>query len=207
MGYTDNPHEPVSELVREIVHQVPAYCDIRGGYNLIDKIEIDRLNHQIKTGETVLSTGKVIIHQLTEAKKLAFFICTSGKGIGEWSKSLAEEGDIFKSYVVDLMGSVIVEYALDKIHDLLEAEMGHQGLGVTDRYSPGYCDWNVSEQQKIFPLLPAASCGVSLLDSSLMVPVKSISGIIGIGKGAVRKNNTCELCNSINCFYRNRRHR
>ena len=94
------------------------------------------------------------------------------------------EGDAALSYLVDTVASVTEEQATDVLHDHIEKQMQMQGLKITNRYSPGYCDWSVSEQHLLFSFLPANFCGITLTESSLMVPIKSVSGIIGIGKSS-----------------------
>jgi hypothetical protein len=79
------------------------------------------------------------------------------------------------------------------------------GLHITNRYSPGYCDWDIREQKKLFELLPENFCGISLLDSMLMKPIKSISGFIGIGSNVTFNRYTCNYCKDRNCLYRNKR--
>jgi hypothetical protein len=74
-------------------------------------------------------------------------------------------------------------------------------LGISDRFSPGYCDWNVSEQHKLFNLLPESFCGIHLSESSLMNPIKSVSGIIGIGENLKQLGYQCYWCNDPNCIY------
>ncbi|MEI6755003.1 MAG: vitamin B12 dependent-methionine synthase activation domain-containing protein [Paludibacter sp.] len=49
-------------------------------------------------------------------------------------------------------------------------------------YSPRHCSWHVREHKQLFSLFPEKPCGVGLNESSLMHPVKSVSGIIGLGK-------------------------
>jgi cobalamin-dependent methionine synthase I len=99
------------------------------------------------------------------------------------------------------VGSVTVEKAMDKIQEILDTEMQKTGLTISDRYSPGYCDWSVGEQQLLFTLMPKDFCGVSLSDSSLMKPIKSVSGIIGIGKELRQKGYQCDWCSDKNCIY------
>ena len=71
--------------------------------------------------------------------------------------------------------------------------------------SPGYCGWHVSEQQLLFPLFEGQTCGVRLTDSSLMVPIKSVSGIIGLGKEVRRLDYTCGLCDFKQCYKRRKK--
>ncbi|MHB8579979.1 MAG: vitamin B12 dependent-methionine synthase activation domain-containing protein [Ignavibacteriaceae bacterium] len=77
-----------------------------------------------------------------------------------------------------------------------------RGMKITNRYSPGYCNWNVSEQHLFFSLLPQNFCGITLTESSLMLPVKSISGIIGIGSNVKYSKYFCDKCGVKDCTYR-----
>jgi hypothetical protein len=58
----------------------------------------------------------------------------------------------------------------------------------------------VKDQFKLFSLLPENFCGIRLTDSALMIPIKSVSGIIGIGENVERKNYPCEICNMKDCY-------
>jgi hypothetical protein len=87
----------------------------------------------------------------------------------------------------------------------LEKSMASSGTKITNRFSPGYCGWDVSEQHKLFQLLPGTYCGIRLSASALMDPEKSISGMIGIGKNVRHLPYTCNLCDMKDCIYRNLR--
>jgi hypothetical protein len=50
--------------------------------------------------------------------------------------------------------------------------------------------------------MPENYCGIKLTPSALMDPVKSISGIIGIGKDVKNNPYICRLCNQNDCVYR-----
>ena len=113
-----------------------------------------------------------------------------------------KEGDLLRGYVYDVTGSEIVEGAADKMQDYLEKTMLASGNRITNRFSPGYCDWDVVEQQKLFRLMPDNFCGISLSESSLMYPFKSVSGFIGAGKNVKRLPYTCHLCDMEDCIYR-----
>jgi hypothetical protein len=207
MGYNpgDAP-DPFPVLIREVLEEIAPYCNILGGYRTFDELELGRKPYFIKLENQTFHIKRIIHNQLGDPEKVAMFICTAGAGIGEWSKELMQGGDLMKGYVVDVIGSEIVEEAMDKIQDALENEMRLSGLKITDRFSPGYCGWQVSEQPKLFSMFPPDFCGVSLTESCLMYPIKSVSGIIGIGKEAERKGNICSFCEMKNCIYRNKRY-
>lgn len=137
---------------------------------------------------------------------MAVFVCTAGHELEAFSKKQMKIGNMPEGYIADIVGSLIVETAMDKIQENLRTDMQVQGLGITNRYSPGYCGWLVGEQQKLFSLLPENICNISLAESSLMHPIKSISGIIGIGNDVKLNPYTCKICDMKDCIYRNRTH-
>ncbi|MCF0209200.1 MAG: methionine synthase, partial [Bacteroidaceae bacterium] len=79
-------------------------------------------------------------------------------------------------------------------------------LHHTNRFSPGYCGWHVREQKLLFSTFPLAEpCGVKLTDSCLMLPIKSVSGVIGIGENVRKLEYTCGLCDYANCYKRRKK--
>jgi hypothetical protein len=113
-----------------------------------------------------------------------------------------QEKDFLKGYIYDIIGSEIVEAAADLMQSDMEKNLIKSDLKITNRYSPGYCGWNVAEQHKLFHLIPENYCGIRLTDSALMDPVKSISGFIGIGKEVKNNPYTCRMCSHDDCVYR-----
>ena len=125
---------------------------------------------------------KLIFGQLKKADSLAVFLCTAGEEIGIRTRKAMAGGDPLTGYIYDIIGSIVVDAAADRMQSELEKSVLSAGKKITNRYSPGYCGWDVSEQHKLFRLVPDNFCGIRLTDSALMDPVKSISGIIGIGE-------------------------
>ncbi len=193
--------EPFPELIKQSLLETPQYCNIRGGYKTFNSIEINRSKESITIDNQTFSPSKIITTQLQESTSAVLFICTAGEEISNHSNKFLNQGDPILAYIFDVIGSVVVEKATDKIQKLLEIDSKKSGLNISDRYSPGYCEWSVAEQQKLFSLLPDNFCGVTLSESSLMTPIKSLSGIIGIGAKLQQKGYQCRWCNDKNCIY------
>ena len=140
---------------------------------------------------------------MRNATSVAFFICTAGEGIGRRPQELLMGDDPVLGYVFDLLGSMIVESAADQLQLEIKRIALSEGLQITNRYSPGYCKWNVADQHKLFSFFPPNCCGIKLTDSALMHPIKSVSGIIGIGADVSFREYTCNLCNQVDCIQRN----
>jgi len=193
--------EPFPELIQNGLEQAPDFTQIKGGYKIFELAVIDTENQTIQIEDLIFSPAKVVTTQLKNASAAALFICTAGTKISAHSQQVAAEGDTLLSYVFDVIGSLTVDKAMDKIEDNLKREMSATGLNISDRFSPGYCDWSVADQQKLFALLPPQFCGITLTESSLMNPIKSVSGIIGIGKNVKQLGYQCNWCNDRNCIY------
>lgn len=204
MGYTnDSLPTIINEDIDEVLGIGDELCEICGGYRITDTLDWDKSNFNMTVEDVPLDIDKIIFQQIKKSSSLAIFACTAGKEITHRSKVFMSEGDMLKGYVYDLFGSVVVESAMDIIHSSLRQRMASSGLKITNRYSPGYCGWQVAGQKNLFSLLPEHFCGIELTDSCLMRPTKSVSGIIGIGESVKFNEYTCSICHASNCLYRN----
>ena len=80
------------------------------------------------------------------------------------------------SFLIDAIGSATAEALCDTVYSMLSKE-----FPITNRFSPGYGDLPLEFQGDLLARLCAsASLGISLSDSLLMSPQKSITAIIGI---------------------------
>lgn len=188
------------------LEQVFAVADQRieamGGYHIfsLDACDTDALNvHGLR-----FETGKIIAKPFRKAEHVAVFACTAGPNIQIACADFTARGETVKAFMMDTLGTVVVEKAMNRIAAELDEEAARNGWRTTNRYSPGYCGWHVGEQQKIWSLLPDNFCGISLNASSLMMPVKSISGLMGLGINAVKTPYACSGCTMEHCTYRKR---
>lgn len=203
LGYSTNKiPKHFAALIDGILSELPARCTIKAGYRILDiKKPTDRIDGFI-IADTFFKMDKIVTGQIKKSEKVALFVCSIGPGMEKWSKQFLINGDPVMGYLVDCIASITVENVTDFLHDFIEGEMIKNGLKTTNRYSPGYCNWSVSEQHLLFSLLPPNFCGITLTESALMIPIKSVSGIIGIGSRVKRKEYTCDRCGVKDCTYR-----
>ena len=198
MGYSEGEsHETIFEIVSSLLNEAETLCNLRAEYRIFDTISFSEAEKTIIINDVIFNIGKIIYGQIKKSDSAALFICTAGEKLGLRSRRAMKEGDLLEGYVYDVIGSEAVEAATD----LMQADMESK-FRITNRFSPGYCGWNVVEQHKLFSLLPENYCGIRLTDSALMDPVKSVSGIIGIGENVKRLPYTCNLCDMKDCLYR-----
>ena len=126
----------------------------------------------------------------------------------DFLQSIKDENDMVKVFITDALGSVIAEKAADRMEEVLQEEIDARGWKHTNRFSPGYCGWHVSQQQDLFRMFPVSTpCGVQLTASSLMMPIKSVSGVIGVGENVRKLEYTCGLCDYEKCYKRKKKER
>lgn len=191
-----------ASLVDQYIAECFRVSSPTGAFVLADAVEAES-SHEIIIPGITFHSGRIIHNMLRHSKTYALFLVTAGPEPENLVRTLLEKENYLEGYIVDLVASAIVESTADHIEEQVRELANARGLKITRRYSPGYCSWNVEEQQKLFSLFPKACCGISLSESSLMNPVKSASGIIGIGAEVEYRDYTCEICPMINCQFRN----
>ena len=78
-----------------------------------------------------------------------------------------------------------------------------EGKKLKWRFSPGYGDWALEEQKILFPVLDCAhTIGLTLTESCMMAPVKSVTAVMAITEDAIRENHKCQYCNKTDCEFR-----
>lgn len=206
MGYSrEEVPSPVDRIITRSLEDAGSYCNIQGGLIICSDISLDAEKKIVSASNIDFYVKSRLFNDIKGSEKIAFFLSTAGPGISNISKRLMKEGDLLAGYAFDVIGSLVVEKAMERIQDLFGKAMKASGYRTTNRYSPGYCGWQTSEQFKLFRLFPEYFCGVRLTESALMDPIKSISGIIGIGHHVEYTDYHCELCDAVNCIYRNRK--
>jgi hypothetical protein len=203
LGYKEGDDRSfVINLIDEILEESEKICIIKAQYYVFDDVELDDLTKYLRIKSTYFQIKDIVFAQLRKTDSVAIFLCTAGAEIGIRSKKAMNERDFLKGYIYDVVGSEIVEAAVDIMQEELGKSMLDSGMKITNRYSPGYCGWDVSEQHKLFELIPENYCGIKLSQSALMDPEKSVSGIIGIGKNVKFNQYTCMMCEMVDCIYR-----
>jgi hypothetical protein len=208
LGYKEGEdRELVTELIEEIFKESAEICNIKAEYRIYSEVEFNSNDWSIGINKINFQIKKIVFGQIKKSDSVAVFLSTAGKEIGMRSRKAMQEKDLLRGYLYDVVGSEIVEAAADLMQAELKDAMVSSGKKITNRYSPGYCGWDVAEQHKLFQLVPDNFCGIRLTESALMDPVKSVSGIIGIGENIKFNPYTCNLCDMRDCIYRKVRER
>jgi hypothetical protein len=137
--------------------------------------------------------SRVLRHNLDGVQKVFPYIMTIGPALEKTASSL---GDLLKQYYLEEMANLVLEQGAAWLAEKLRTRWGLPGLS---NMSPGSLeDWPITEQAKLFSLFGDTEkvIGVKLTDRFLMLPRKSISGILFPSEEGFA---ACQLCPRENC--------
>lgn len=156
-----------------------AYIDEKGNdFIVVDGIRFDSRILRVNVGE---------------AFRVVPYVATCGLEIEEWSRSL---NDMLEQYWADVIKQLLVGQAVSALGAYARENLG---LNQSAAMNPGSLpDWPLAQQKPLFELLgdPTTAIGVTLTDSFLMLPAKSVSGI-HFPTDTDYKN--CQLCPREDC--------
>ena len=112
--------------------------------------------------------------------------------------------EMSRAVVLQAAAAAMIEGYCNEVNAALKEEAGRRGLYLRPRFSPGYGDFSLEYQRQLCRTLEAEkTVGITLTDSLLMMPSKSVTAVIGAGReecGCV--NDGCEACKKKDCLYR-----
>ncbi len=142
---------------------------------------------------------------LRKCDSVTFFLATIGEQVDDVINTSLNEKKLSDAYIYDAIGSAAVEATVEDFQNKMDSEIKEKNRRTTLRFSPGYCDWQINEQKKVFSVLENDLIDVDLNESYLMAPRKSVSGVFGIGNSDLvdkHETNPCRICGMHRCVAR-----
>jgi len=154
---------------------------------------LDLVPHNSDHGKYSLS-GPLIAQHLASAEAVMLILCTIGSELDNTVSNLFNV-DPMVALALDGVGSAAAENLALQACNYFENQVKEQGFKTTMPLNPGMVGWPVEVgQPQIFSLLDCEEIHVSLTDSWMMVPNKSLSMVLGIGRDVSVIGSTCEYC-------------
>ena len=108
-----------------------------------------------------------------------------------------------KALLLQAIGAERIEALCNAFCQKIREDSALKGLHTTSRFSPGYGDLPLELQRDIFRTLNCAGrIGLTLNDSLMMSPSKSVTAIIGIGEACQNTPAGCSSCTKTDCIHR-----
>lgn len=176
---------PAEQSVRRLVQEAAGIARPKAIYRLgfIDERDAD---YVVIDGMRFAS--RILRVNLDHLQRAFLYVCTSGCEVEAWAEG---QGDMLARYYADAINQAVLRSATNGMVAHLAAAYA---LAKTATMNPGsLTDWPISQQRPLFALLgdTKAAIGVELTPSYLMVPTKSVSGILYATEETFA---SCQLC-------------
>lgn len=197
LGYGENtPDENVKKLMRECESEIRDCAVPRFVYRVFD---IDRQEEGIKlSGTDMILTGNSIREHLEGCDRLVLLCATLSDKVDRLIRR-TEIADMAKALIMDAMAAAAVEQVCEKAEVIIREEYlkNHSQAYFTWRFGFGYGDLPLKEEGMALKLLNSDKMiGVSINDSLVMFPRKTVACIIGVsGEEIKSQKRGCVSCN------------
>lgn len=130
------------------------------------------------TGTNLHLTGRTADIMLSQCHQAVLLACTLGTAFDAMLRTW-QARDMSAAVILDACGSAWVEAGCNQAEEELKARL--PDLYLTDRFSPGYGDLSLELQPTLCAALDTGRrLGLSVTDSLLLNPSKSVTAVIGL---------------------------
>jgi hypothetical protein len=179
MGYPSasfDPGEPVKSVFREALEEAGSLMRPAAAFRILRIASNDGKAVRFHGDEFSIASGQVA-KLLARSEAAACFCATVGGSLDEAISLRMRNGDMLTATILDAIGSETADAAADELHWKILKRLSDS---VTARFSPGYGDWPLTVQEEMIRVSGGALIGITVTPSSLMIPRKSVSAILGI---------------------------
>ncbi|MCD8222271.1 MAG: Vitamin B12 dependent methionine synthase activation subunit [Clostridiales bacterium] len=200
LGYRgQEPAGDVRRLIHECERELEMHADLRSYWREYPLILTDD-----EINMTVLRTkSRALMRNLKNCESVILFAATLGSGVDVLLHRYGRF-EMSRCVVLQAAAAAMLETWCDEENNRLKEDYGKHGLYLRPRFSPGYGDFPLECQKPFFEALELNKrIGITLTDSFLMAPSKSVTAVIGVSKmpsGCILEG--CEACGKTGCEYR-----
>ena len=190
----------INECIKETKNEI----DTKYVYQIYDIKKDLNLNTVQFENTNLILKSKDISELLRDCDKCVLMCATLGFNI-EKNIRRYSYNNLTKGIIIDACATTSIEEVCDLVQDSILDKIAKEEKSLTMRYSPGYGDLDISANRDILNVLDAhRKIGVTVTNTGIMIPRKSVVALIGITNKKIGKvKRTCENCsNRFNCEYR-----
>lgn len=194
----DASDERISALVEACIAEAQPVLEYRVCCTIGDVIRSDSAVSfcGIETSSTVIAKA------LSGCEQIVLFAATIG---AQFDRLIAKYSRLepSKALILQAIGAERIESLCDAFCQKTDTELHDSGKSLRPRVSPGYGDIPLHMQQDLFRVLDCErKIGLTLNESLLMSPSKSVTALAGVGACRHSSFDKCAACNKTDCIYK-----
>lgn len=208
LGYKGNkPDEQVEKLIDEVLIELLNKIQPKNIYKVYSA-RVEGSTVSLYENDLSIPSMTIVSRNFSENVKNCSYILLMAATLGLEADKLLHKYEIInmtKASIAQACGAAVIEAYCNKIQEEIRKKALEKGLYLRPRFSPGYGDLPLEKQKDIFELLECTKrLGLTLTDTLLMYPTKSVTAFIGMtteNKGChIAK---CSQCENTECEFRN----
>ena len=138
---------------------------------------------QTEDGRIIIGNMEIrsrsLSRNLKGCTKTVLFGATLGPGVDQLIRRMSLT-DMAKAVIHQACAAALLEEYCDEEQLKIGAELEEQELYMRPRFSPGYGDFDIQYQEPLMRMLDCAkTIGLTMTDSCMMTPTKSVTALIG----------------------------
>ena len=177
LGYSRTviPEADVSALMEKAANEMKAVMKGQAVFEIFD-LSVDEQN---LTFADVTLQSRDLGRNLSGCSKVALLAATIGPQVDALIRRHSSLNPVYAS-ILQATGAMYIEEVIDLVNSEIKKIAEAQGLETRPRYSPGYGDVPLDVQRDFFRLLPCTRIGLTLMDTLIMAPEKSVTAFVGL---------------------------
>ncbi len=183
-----------------------SFCELEqvAERRIISRVfQLDLIQDNEMKIESMRICSKNLSKNLRGCERVILLGATLGIQVDRWMKRYSYM-DMAKVLVVQACAAAMLEEYLDNWQKEQEQHFIKENWYLRPRFSPGYGDFSIGHQRQILEMLQATKrIGLSMTDSSMLTPTKSVTAVIGMSRTETACHQKgCEVCGKKDCIYR-----
>ncbi|MDR3543811.1 MAG: Vitamin B12 dependent methionine synthase activation subunit [Desulfosporosinus sp.] len=141
--------------------------------------------------------SSLLVKVAGRAEKLVLLAMTIGSALDNAVADYNQAGKILESFALDAAGSIFLAKSIMLVIAELEDKYKVAGMSTTFLLGPGHSYWSgLDDVRTIIETLKAEQIGITLTDSNLMIPRKSVAMVMGVGHNLpdFKGKTHCDFC-------------
>lgn len=201
LGYKNNTaDEQTLRLIEEAFTEIKKVSNEKYIYSVL---ELNRTETQKLYFGNIATDSHGLNRALKGCDKVILFAATLGTEVDRL-QSRQSVMNMAKAVVIQACAAAYLEKYCDECQNQIAKKVKQEGYFLRPRFSPGYGDFSIEYQENIMQILDCAKkIGLTVTDSYMLSPKKSITAVIGMSRTDEKfHQHGCEVCGNINCDFR-----
>ncbi len=177
LGYrrVTSPDTNVGALMEKAAREMQTVMKPQAVFEIFD---LSMVNQELRFADVTLHSCD-LSRNLDSCSKVALLAATIGPQVDALIRRHSSLDPVYAS-ILQATGAMYIEELVDITNSEIKKIAAAQGLKTKPRYSPGYGDVPLQVQKDFFRLLPCTRIGLTLMDTLIMAPEKSVTAFVGI---------------------------